>query len=388
MAGAKTVGRKRSNQQSGEFGVMDLVRKLHSIKIGGSSKDPLKMKIKRKDLAAIMRNLSTLLENGLSLPKALMTLSKERSLTAFRTMLSSIRNAVEAGDAFSTAVSQYPRVFTPLIVHQLRVGERSGRVAETLGQLAGQLEQAGEVQKRIIKKLTYPAMVTTAGLGLVIFMLLVVVPQFQQIYEESGTPLPQITQFLLATSRFLVGYGWVVLVIIPAVIITYAKLRSNPKSRAWMDGAILKTPFIGRWVRDLAVLQFMDALGIMMESGFVLLDAIKASIGAVGNQSVRTLVDELRLAVTRGERLSSELEKHSDVFPPTISQLVVVGEQTGNMSRATKGVRDHLRRRLEEKIDTVVGLIEPAVTLGLAIVIGVIVLAIYMPMFGMVNAVQ
>lgn len=388
MANSNAFGRRRTKQAVGELSLKELFGKLHSIKIGGTSDDPLKMKIKRKHLATIMRNLATLLDNGLSLPKALNTLSKERSLQPFAKMLSTIRQSVEAGDAFSAAVAQYPRIFNSLIVHQLRVGERSGRVAETLSQLAGQLEQAGEVQKRIIKKLTYPAMVSTAGVGLVIFMLLVVVPQFQQIYEESGTPLPQITRFLLTASDILVGYGWVALVIGPALAFAYVKLRANPKSRAWMDGAILKVPVIGKWVRDLAVLQFMDALGIMMESGFVLLDAIKASIGAVGNQAVRSLVDELRLAVTRGERLSTELEKHSEVFPPTISQLVVVGEQTGNMSRATKGVRDHLRRRLEDKVDTAVGLIEPAVTLGLAIVIGVIVLAIYMPMFGMVNAVQ
>lgn len=370
------------------FGLLDLVKKLHEIRFDGVSDDPEKMKVKRRDLAIILRNLSTLLENGLSLPKALATLSQEKSLKAYAGMLRSIRHSVQAGESFSASLAQYPRTFGPLVCHQVRVGERSSRVPETLGQMAHQLEQQGELKKRIIKKLTYPATVVAAGACLVVFMLTIVVPKFQEIYAESDTPLPKITQLLLTSSEILTSYGWIMLIVTPALFFVYRYIRRNPKTRSAMDRMILRVPFLGVWVRDLAVLQFMDALGIMMESGYVLLDAIKAAIGAVGNQSVRSLVDELRMAVTRGERLSKELEKHADVFPPTISQLVVVGEQTGNMSRATKGVRDHLRRRIEEKVDTLVGLIEPVVTLGLAVVIGVIVLAIYMPMFGMVNAVQ
>lgn len=384
-----TLNRQRRTHEAAKpFGLFDFIKKLHEIKFDGTSSDPEKMKVKRRDLATILRNLSTLLENGLSLPKALATLSKEKSLKPYAPMLRTIRRSVQAGEGFSTALSKYPRTFGPLVCHQVRVGERSSRVPETLGQLAKQLEQQGDLKKKVIKKLTYPATVVVAGICLVIFMLTVVVPKFQEIYADSDTPLPKITQFLLAASHFVTTYGWVMLFVLPGLFFLHRYLRKNPQTRSVMDRLILRVPFLGVWVRDLAVLQFMDALGIMMESGYVLLDAIKASIGAVGNQAVRTLVDELRMAVTRGERLSKELEKHADVFPPTISQLVVVGEQTGNMSRATKGVRDHLRRRIEEKIDTLVGLIEPVVTLGLAVVIGVIVLAIYMPMFGMVNAVQ
>lgn len=350
--------------------------------------DRWRQRMRRRDFATLVRHLASLIENGLSLPKSLKTLAQETSLRRYRRLLEELRRDVEAGDAFSTALSRYPRVFSTLMIHQIRIGERSGRVPEALAAIADRAEQQAELRRAISKKLTYPATVAVAGVCLVVFMLLVVVPQFQVVYARAEAPLPAMTRMLLTISRWTVQYGWIAPAATPLAYLAWRRFCGGGRVRAWIDAAVLRAPVCGPWVRDLAVLQFVDALSVMMDSGYVLLDALTTSIGAVGNRSVRRLVDELRLAVTRGERLSHELQQHTDVFPPTVRQLITVGEQTGDMARATRGVRDHLRRRVQDRVDFAVSLIEPVVTLGLAIVIGAIVLAIYMPMFGMVNTVH
>ena len=150
----------------------------------------------------------------------------------------------------------------------------------------------------------------------------------------------------------------------------------------------MRTPAIGPWLRDIAVLQFVEVLGAMMESGFKVVDALGVSVDSIGNLAMRQSVEQLRLAVVRGERLSREIDKHGDIFPPIVSQLVIVGEQTGNLAKSTRHVREHLRRDIERRAEVCIGAIEPFLTIGMAMAMCGILLAIYLPMFGMVDAVR
>ncbi len=363
-----------------------LLEKLHGIKFGGDASDPAKMKVRLRDLKFLLGNLAMLLENGLPLSKALSTLARERSMRRHAKMLGIIRRKVEAGTSFSSTLASFPKVFNTLTIHQVRVGERSGTIPATLRRLNEQLEKRGELRGKILKKLSYPILVMAAGTGLVVFMLTVVVPQFEGVYANSGAQLPAITRIVNATSKFLAAYGWVLLPFPPALYFATRWTRRKPALALKMDALLLRLPLIGQWLRDIAVHQFMDAFCIMLESGFVPADAIGASIDAVGNREVRQAAQELRAGIVRGERISAELDKRHDVFPPTMSQLVIMGEQTGNLAAATRGVQDYLRRQIEARLNAVLGSIEPVLTISMAAVIGCIVLAIYMPMFGMFDA--
>jgi len=344
-------------------------------------------KLRRQELIYILQNLETLLENGVSLPKSLATISREESLQKHRTMLDRIRRKIEAGEPLSEALEEFPQAFGRLMVNQIRVGERSGTLVETLGQINEQLATANALRSSIAKKLSYPLLLVVMGTAVVAFMLIYVVPVFEQTYADAGIPLPGVTQALIAVGDFAASYYWIGLLAIFGAILLAGPLRRNPAAALKTDQVLLRLPLVGPWVRDLAVLRLMEVLGNLMESGYRLAEALEVCSDAVGNRVVRQTAIELKAAVNRGERFSRELERHGDIFPPLVGQLVIIGEQTGNLIKATSDIRKHLRREIERKTGAMVATIEPVLTIGLAAAIGMILLAIYLPMFDMINAV-
>jgi type IV pilus assembly protein PilC len=342
--------------------------------------------MKKRDLIFLLRNVSILIENGLSLPKAFETLVKEHSLQRYSGMLQTIKSRVENGDAFSEALTQFPEVFSDLMVSQIRLGERSGTIPQTLARLMHQLEHADNLKSLIIKKMTYPALLTTAGGGAVTFMLLYVVPTFENVYKESGAKLPAVTQLLISAGNFGTTYGWLILLAFIGLIVGVISTRRNPTGRVWMDTWLIRVPVLGPWFRNMAVLQFVEVLGNLMDAGFTVVEALKSCANAVGNRCIRQKILEMHDALNRGERFSEELARHGDLFPPVVNQLVSVGEKTGTLTKITVHIRAHLRREVETYTNVMLGMIEPIMTAGLATAIGTILLAIYLPMFDMINA--
>jgi type II secretory pathway component PulF len=344
-------------------------------------------RIKPHELTFIMRNLATLVGNGVPLPRALATLAQEDSLARHRDVIDAIRRKVETGAPFSAAMQEFPGVCDRLTASQLRIGERAGTLAETLANLAGNRDKSRDLRSQIIKKIAYPAMLVVLGSGLITFLLLYVVPVFEQTYAEAHVPLPFVTQMLINVGSFarkycVIGVGGAAV----AAIAVY-QLRKQEPIAARMDQALLKAPMLGRWMRDIAVLQLMDALNTLMTAGFTLAEALRQTAESVDNRAVRHGVRKLMQAVERGERFSRELERLKDLFPPIVNQLVVIGESTGQLGKATSDICDHLRREIERKTSLMVGALEPILTISLAVAIATILLAIYLPMFDMVNAV-
>jgi len=347
-----------------------------------------KAKPSRRELTYLLGSMATLVENGVSLPRALGTLAQERSLKKFSKTLVDIKRSLEAGESFSNTLAKYPDLFDEVTVHQIRVGEQSGTVAKSLRRVAARIEKANEMRAKILKRLSYPIVVAIAGATVVGFMLVTVVPQFEETYRSAKVPLPVLTECMITVGAIFRGYGWLAPVI---GVLTWVGLKKIRQRTAWamkIDQFLLNLPLIGDWVRDISVLQFVDVLNVMMQSGFKLVDALRASGGAVKNYAVREAVLELQAAVLRGERLSKELTKHEELFPPMVSQLVIIGEQTGNLARSTDDIRAHLRMEVERKADLFVRILEPTLTIALAIAIGLILLAVYLPMFSMVDTVK
>lgn len=364
-------------------GLAALFASLH----GGKGTSKKVHAIRRRELTFILRNLATLIENGVSLPKALATIAKEKTLERHSALLDGIRRRVETGETFSGALAAYPDTFTDLMVNQIRVGERSGTLADTLGQVTEQQEKMNALRSLVVKKLSYPVLLLVMGTGVVSFMLMFVVPVFQETYADAGIPLPWVTRFLIGVGVAAKSYYWMVLLAVAAAILGIKQYRHNPDNAYKMDRQLLKVPLAGSWLRDIAVLQLMDVLGNLMESGFKLAEGLGVCAGSVGNRAVRKSVVELQAAVNRGERFSREIERHGDMFPPIVSQLVIIGEQTGNLAKATRHIREHLRQEIERNTNIMVGTIEPVLTISLAAAIGIILLAVYLPMFDMIGAV-
>ncbi len=360
----------------------NFLQMLASIQIGSSTK---KVKIKKRDLIFIMRNIATLTENGLSLPKALETICKEKSLKKYSAMLGDIRQTVENGDTFSGALTKYKAAFGELFISQIKVGEKSGTLPATLERLTQQLEHADNLKSTIIKKLSYPALLCVAGTGAVSFMILYVVPTFEKTYKESGAKLPAVTQFLIDVGHVAKNYGWMIVLGIIVSVVSWILARRTPATRLLIDRYLLNVPMVGDCLKNFAVLQFMEVLGNLMEAGFTVADALESCAKSINNRAVRQSVENLHSAVLRGERFSSELEKHGDLFPPIVNQLIIVGEKTGTLGKATLNIKAHLKREVERYLSIMIGSIEPIMTAALAAAIGTILLAIYLPMFDMIG---
>jgi type IV pilus assembly protein PilC len=343
--------------------------------------------IQQRDLVYILRNLATLTQNGVSLPKALGTLAEEQALERHRDLILALRRRLENGESFSTALKQYGGTFDAIMINQIKVGEHSGTLPETLDKLATHCEQSNDLRAEIIRKLAYPIVLVVMGSAVITFLLMYVVPVFKETYDKAKVPLPFITQMLIAVGDVAKHYGLFFFGAIAIALFTIRQLRKRPELAYKIDRALLRGPVVGKWFRDVSVLQVMEVLGSLMESGFTLADALGETIPAVHNRAVQQTVRDLQSAIRRGERFSRELERHGDMFPPIVSQLVIIGEQTGKLTGATTHICGHLKREIQRKTNIFVGALEPILTICLASAVAVILLAIYLPMFDMVNTV-
>jgi type IV pilus assembly protein PilC len=345
-------------------------------------------KLKNKDLIFILRNLATLTESGVSLPKALGTLAEEKALEKQRDMLLSIRRHLENGETFSSALAKFGATFDTVMVSQIKVGEHSGILAETLTNIARHREESQRLRSEIVRKMAYPVLLVVMGSAVITFLLTYVIPVFEETYAKAHVTLPLITQLLIAAGGLMKSYGVIALLAIAAVVFAVRQVRKKADVAYKMDAAILRMPVIGNWLRDVSVLQLMEVLGSLMDAGHTLAEALGEAAQAVRNRAIQQSVRDLQSAVRRGEKFSREIERHGETFPPIVSQLVIVGEQTGKLARATTHIRDHLQREVERKTNIFVGTIEPTLTISLAAAIAVILLAIYLPMFDMVNTIK
>jgi type IV pilus assembly protein PilC len=350
------------------------------------SRQRKKIKLRRRELTYLLRNLAALIDNGLPLAKALAVLAKERSLRRRGELLETVRRKIETGGTLSGALAAFPETFDSVLTCQIQSGERAGTLAQSLQLIARQLDESDQVRSQVIRKLAYPAILLVAGTGAVTFMLLFVIPVFQTTYAEAGVPLPWITRALIALAEAMMAYGWIGPAAAVAVALTMKAARRSPASAYWMDLWLLRLPGLGEWWRNIVVLRFMEVLGNLLESGFKVVDALQVARGVVTNAAIAQSVARLEAAVLRGERFSREVDNLGDLFPPVVGQLVVVGEKTGTLGKAAAAIRQHLRREIEHQTRVMVGIIEPTLTIGLAIMIGVILLAIYLPMFDMIGA--
>lgn len=359
----------------------------------GGSKQPNPFAILSKnhltsdEATFFLRNLATLCGNGVSLPKAIAAIAGERQLAHRSGLLNTLRRKVESGDLFSSSLPICGPEFDGVVLGQVRVGERAGTLAETLSKIADQREQSSKIKETVLKKLAYPITLCVVGTGVVGFLLGYVVPVFEETYRDAGVPLPWITRVMIGVGGFAQSYWWAVLGLIAVSALVISRLRKNDEAALWMDSKLLRIPLLGPWLRDIALLQLMEVIGCLMEAGFNLADALDEAADSVANRQMKQAVTDLRSAVQRGERFSREVEAHSDLFPPMVSQLIIVGEQTGKLTSATQHIREHLREEINRKGDLAVGVLEPSLTITLAAAVAAILMAIYLPMFDMIRTV-
>lgn len=344
---------------------------------------PEKRRLTAREVSSLFNMLSTLIDNGMPLQKALLSLANDPSQKKQRKILTLLHNRMVEGSTFHQALARYPQVFSAMLVQQIKLGESSGNLSAALRRIIAQMESWMKLRNSLMQKLSYPALVILAGSGLMAFMLTTVVPQFETIYSESNVQLPWVTSVVTTLSRTIMNNLWLPAVPVLLAIGIWIWARSSAKARRRFDQILTRIPVLGAFIRDIAVLQFVRSAHALSEAGFVPIDAISGACSTVSNNHVRHQLVGMSNVLVHGTKLSVAMDSLDSLIPNAVRQLIMVGEHSGNITKACEGACEFLENRLQRRIGGVMGMIEPLLTVGLATCIGWVVLAMYMPMFKM-----
>lgn len=337
-------------------------------------------RIKISELSVITRQFATLLGAGLTVEESLSGLIQQAEGHQAKSVLSGIRSQVTEGQALADAISLYPRSFPEIYRASVAAGEQSGNLDEVLERLADFIEARQGIQQRIGIALIYPVILTVVAVLIVVGLLVYVVPQVVQVFEDTGQQLPILTRALISTSDFMLDNGiWIVLILLGGIVIGMVALR-NSATRTALHGTFLKLPGIRRLSRGTNTAQMSRTLAIMAGSGVPLLSAMRASEGVVSNLVMRKNLVDAATEVAEGVSINRALARSGN-FPPLLIQMVASGEQSGRLGEMLDKAATALERELESRIAVLVGLFEPAMILFMGGVVLVIVLAILLPIF-------
>lgn len=331
-------------------------------------------------LGEFTRQLGTLVQAGLPLLRSLQVLGRQERQPAFRQIIAELGEAITAGDPLSVALGRHPRVFAKLYVGMVRAGEAGGRMEVVLLQLARFMEKAERIRRRILAALYYPAAVMTVTVLIVAGLMLFVVPKFRIIFQEQlrGAPLPGLTQAVMTASDFVGAHFLWMALAAGGVFALQAAVRTTARGQRWVGALLLGAPLIGDLVRRTAVARFARTLGTLMANGVPILQALQIARDTCGNAVLAAALTTVHDRVQAGAAVAASLAA-TKRFPDMLVSMVAVGEETGALAEMLGRVAD----TYDDEVDTAVGgltsLLEPLMIVFLALTVGTIVIALFLP---------
>jgi type IV pilus assembly protein PilC len=337
-------------------------------------------KVKLDDLVIFSRQLATMIDAGIPLVHALGILSEQIENKNFKAVIMSVRQNIEAGMNFSDALSRHPAVFSELFINMTKAGETSGMLDEVLDRLASYLEKSAALARKIKSSLVYPEVVVTMAFLITSFLLLKVVPTFKGIFDTLGGKLPLPTLILIGISDLFRKYLIFTVTGIIVGIIVFNRYIHTEKGRYNFDSFKLKAWILGPLFRKLAVAKFSRTFSTLVKSGVSVLNALEIVSKTSGNKVVEESIISCSNSVRDGESISKPLSK-SGVFPPMVTRMIAVGEQTGQLEKMLSKVADFYDDQVDAAAAALTSMIEPLVIAFLGIVIGGIVISLFLPIF-------
>lgn len=358
---------------------------------GGFGKQEIKLSfgsgVKLKDVSIFSRQFATMINSGLSLLRSLYILAEQTENKRFAEVIDQIRQDVEKGASLSQALSKHPKVFNKLYVSMVRAGEIGGVLDSVLLRLASTIEKQVELRGKIKSALTYPVAVLALVVMIVAAMLLFIVPIFKTLYDDLGGTLPLPTRLLLAVSTVLKSYFPIVVIAVAVGVWLFRRWIATDGGRAKWDAFKLRIPIVGGLVQKTALARFASTLSALLRSGVPILESLDIVSDTVSNAVVSKAVQETQSAVKGGESIAKPLSQHK-VFPPMVTQMMAVGEETGALDDMLEKIGEFYEREVEATVDALTSLLEPLLIVVLGGAVGGMVVALYMPMFQIINLVQ
>ncbi len=367
------------------------VLNIDEVKGGLRSKDLFEslQRVKPKDLTIFSRQFATMVNSGLAMLRCLYILEEQTENKKLARVLTQVRADVEAGISLSDALAKHPDVFSRLYVSMVRAGEVGGILDEVLNRLATQLEKDDSIRRAVKAAMVYPLMIGSFAIIVLMGMVMFLIPIFANMYKDLGNAkLPALTRYMITVSDVIRGYWFIVFPALIALIWFLRRLKRTPKGQAAWDRFKLRIPMgIGEIVRKIAVARFSRTFGTLVSSGVPILQAIEITGKTAGNTVIEEAMVGVQANVKEGQTIAAPLEKVS-VFPPMVTQMIAVGEETGSLDQMLQKIADFYEDEVNAAVKSLTSILEPILMLGVGGIVGVVVISMYLPIFNMMNIVK
>ena len=351
------------------------------VKVGANAK------VKSKSLMIFTRQLATLIDSGLPLLRGLTVLGRQEPNLVMKGTINTLADNVQTGSTFSESLQQYPRIFNKLYINMVKAGELGGVLELVLNRLAEYQEKAQKLKNKIVAAMVYPMIVMCIAAGIMVFLMMVIVPRFESIFEDmlgSKDKLPELTKWVIGFSRNMFEYKWILLGTLVGSIVGWRMLAVTKGGRRWIDKMKLKLPLFGDVQRKTAISRFTRTLGTLVTSGVPILQALNITRDTAGNTVVSDAITKVHDAVKEGESMVAPLES-SGVFPPMVISMVDVGEETGQLPEMLLKIADVYEDEVDNSVSALTSMLEPLMIVVLALVVGVIVMALFLPLIDVIK---
>lgn len=333
-----------------------------------------------REIATFTRQVSDLLRSGLPLSRCLSVLMEQTNNEKLREVIRSLRSEVSSGSTFAEALAEHPKVFSELYVSMVHAGEISGSLDAVMERLANFTEEELDTRNKIIAAMAYPAIMVVVGIGVVIVLLTFVIPRFTLMFEQMDQQLPAITQMLVFVSHLLKSYWWLLFGGIIALVLLYRKYRSTPEGQLKVDTFKLKIPVFSDFLRKREIAKFARTMGTLLANGVPILKALEVVEAVMSNKVLAQQIVNVRENIREGERVSDRLGE-GGVFPPMVVNMVAVGEETGSLEQTLERIARAYEGDTERAMHALTTMVEPMLILLMGGVVGIIVIAMILPIF-------
>lgn len=341
-----------------------------------------------RDVTVMARQLATMISSGLSLLRALYVLEEQSENRLLKRTIGAVRQDVEAGLALSQALARHPRVFDDLFVAMVRAGETGGNLDEVLERVALQLEKDDNLRRTVRSAMVYPSLIAVFAVAVLVGMVLFIIPVFADMYRDLGGELPALTRFMIGLSDAMRDHWYLFLAVPIAATYLFLRWRRSAAGAKTWDSMKLRMPFrIGSIVRKIAVARFSRTLGTLTASGVPILQALEITARTAGNRVISDPIAGVVERLKEGQPLAQPLAR-TGVFPPMMIHMLAVGEETGALDRMLHKLADFYDDEVATQLKSITSVIEPLMMILVGAIVGVVVIAMYMPMFSIFELVQ
>ena len=337
-----------------------------------------------KELAVFTKQFSMMIENGIPLLKCISLIAEQQKKADFKEILKRVYKDIEEGSNFSEALEKYPYVFDSLYVAMVRAGEASGRLDIILKQLVKYIEKSAKIKAQVKSAMMYPLIIVFVATSVIVLLLVFVVPSFAKQFADSGKELPALTKLVLEMSDALSNNFLEIIIFLFSSIFGFTYWKNTQNGRVLFDKYILKSPLFGNLLTKISIGRFCSTMSTMLNSGVPILEALNICAASSGNKEIETFILSVREDISKGQSFFTPLEK-STLIPKMVSSMVAVGESTGTLDETLAKVTEIYDEEIDNSINAMMSMIEPLMIVVIGGIVGIIAIAMYLPIFDMAS---